>query len=104
MYPQYNTMKSNANNDKVYGLGVDNIREVELVLPDGQVINASRCQNEDLFFAIRGGGGGTWGVIISLKYKVIPKHKIVVSIASFSAIAQTNFDPEVQRRPDQPLR
>ncbi|CAI4211103.1 unnamed protein product [Parascedosporium putredinis] len=44
-----------------YGLGSDHILEVELVTPDGEVVVANECQNEDLFWAVRGGGGSTFG-------------------------------------------
>jgi len=48
------------------GLGVDNILETELVTSDGSLIIANSSQNSDLFWALRGGGGSNWGVIISL--------------------------------------
>lgn len=56
----------------VYGMGADNILEAELVLTNGQVIKANQCQHPDLFWAIRGGGSGTYGVILSLTLKAYP--------------------------------
>ncbi|KAK1249091.1 hypothetical protein MKX07_002607 [Trichoderma sp. CBMAI-0711] len=47
----------------VYGLGVDNAIQMKVVLPNGTFVTANRCQNQDLFFALRGGGGGTFGVV-----------------------------------------
>ncbi|TFA98522.1 putative FAD-linked oxidoreductase [Trichoderma ghanense] len=47
----------------VYGLGVDNAMQIKVVLPNGTFVTANRCQNQDLFFALRGGGGGTFGVV-----------------------------------------
>ncbi|KAL3492087.1 hypothetical protein BJX62DRAFT_236521 [Aspergillus germanicus] len=52
-----------------YGMGADNIIEATVVTLDGKIITANACQNEDLFWAIRGGGGGTFGVITSLTVK-----------------------------------
>ncbi|KAF9886719.1 hypothetical protein FE257_011096 [Aspergillus nanangensis] len=48
------------------GLGVDNVQQIRAVLPNGTYITTSRCQNKDLFFALRGGGGGTFGVIMEM--------------------------------------
>ncbi|CAG8897608.1 unnamed protein product [Penicillium egyptiacum] len=53
----------------VYGMGADNIIEAVIVTPSGEVLNVNDCQNEDLFWAIRGGGGGTFGIIISVTVK-----------------------------------
>ncbi|KAJ5530564.1 hypothetical protein N7527_003957 [Penicillium freii] len=49
----------------VYGMGADNIIEATVVTPNGDLVTANECQNNDLFWAIRGGGGGTFGVILS---------------------------------------
>lgn len=50
-----------------YGLALDNLRSVDLVLADGSVTRASRDENPDLFWAVRG-GGGNFGVAASLEY------------------------------------
>lgn len=54
----------------VYGLGVDRVLEIDIVTPDGQVRTANSCQNSDLFWALRGGGGSTFGVVLKATYKV----------------------------------
>lgn len=46
-----------------YGMGSDNLLEATLVLPSGETVVANPCQNSGIFFAIRGGGGGTYGVV-----------------------------------------
>lgn len=38
--------------------------EFEIVTPNGQHLIANECQNSDLFFALRGGGAGTFGVVL----------------------------------------
>lgn len=48
------------------GLGVDNVYQIHAILPNGTYITASRCQNTELFFALRGGGGGTFGVVMDV--------------------------------------
>jgi hypothetical protein len=47
----------------IYGLGADNVLEMEVVTPQGDIVTANECQNTDLFWALRGGGGSTFGVI-----------------------------------------
>ncbi|KAG9675295.1 FAD-binding domain-containing protein, partial [Aureobasidium melanogenum] len=46
-----------------YGLACDSFRELEVVLPNGTIVTASPTENEDLFFADRGGGGNAYGVV-----------------------------------------
>ena len=38
----------------MYGVGADQVYEVEMVTPMGEIITANECQNEDLFWAVRG--------------------------------------------------
>jgi FAD/FMN-containing dehydrogenase len=51
------------------GLSCDNLISAELVTSDGQVITADQGQNEDLFWALRG-GGGNFGVVTSLEFQL----------------------------------
>lgn len=50
-----------------YGLALDNLRAVELVTADGKVLRASKQEEPDLFWAIRG-GGGNFGIATCLEY------------------------------------
>ncbi|CZT06861.1 related to isoamyl alcohol oxidase [Rhynchosporium graminicola] len=60
-----------------YGLGADQILSARVVLASGKIVTANACQNKDLFFAIRGGGGGTYGVVVSTVVKVHPSTSVV---------------------------
>ncbi|KAK7531271.1 hypothetical protein IWX49DRAFT_512305 [Phyllosticta citricarpa] len=70
------------------GLGVDNMLQIRAVLPDGRYVTANECQNQDIFFALRGGGGGTFGVNVEVTMKVYPKMSF--QVANF---AYTSSDP-----------
>ncbi|KAB2580237.1 FAD linked oxidase [Lasiodiplodia theobromae] len=53
-----------------YGMGADNMLQATVVtLSTGEVLVASECQNADLFWALRGGGGGTYGVVVDVTMK-----------------------------------
>ena len=53
-----------------YGLSVDNVVDAEIVDVNGKLLDR-KAMGEDLFWAIRGGGGGSFGVIISYKIKLV---------------------------------
>jgi hypothetical protein len=54
-----------------YGLALDNLRSVELVTAEGQVLRGSQDEHSDLFWALRG-GGGNFGVAASFEYQLHP--------------------------------
>ncbi|HSE91337.1 MAG TPA: FAD-binding oxidoreductase [Candidatus Binatia bacterium] len=54
-----------------YGLALDNLRSVELVTAEGQLLRTSEDEQADLFWAVRG-GGGNFGVATSFEYQLHP--------------------------------
>ena len=54
-----------------YGLTIDNLLEAEMVLADGSFVTVNKDQHQDLFWAIRG-GGGNFGVVTSFKFQAHP--------------------------------
>jgi len=55
---------------KHYGTAAAGLLEAEVVTADGKVRIANACTNSDLFWALKGGGGGTFGVVSKLTLRV----------------------------------
>ncbi|KAJ3912002.1 FAD-binding domain-containing protein [Lentinula edodes] len=68
-----------------FGLAVDRVLQFEVVTPSGQHVFANSCQFQDLFFALRGGGGGTFGIILGITTLALPQMKIHVVQANIEA-------------------
>jgi FAD binding domain/Berberine and berberine like len=56
---------------RLYGIAADNLSAVDLVLANGQIVRATADEYADLFWAVRG-GGGNFGVAVSLEYHLHP--------------------------------
>jgi hypothetical protein len=57
---------------KAYGLAAGSLLEAEVVTADGQVRIANACTHPDLFWALKGGGGGSFGIVTRLTLRVHP--------------------------------
>jgi hypothetical protein len=59
---------------KKFGTGAAGILEAELITADGTIITANECQNADLYWALKGGGGSTFGIVskITLETHALP--------------------------------
>jgi hypothetical protein len=68
-----------------FGLAADNALEFEVIDGNGNLIVASRHQNNDLFWALRGGGGGTFGVVLSVTVKAYPDTPISFGSLMFAS-------------------
>jgi hypothetical protein len=67
-------------------VGVDNVIQMTIVLADGSHITVNEYKYPDLFWALRGGGGGTWGVLTSVTYRT---HSNTPFQSGFLAVSKT---------------
>ena len=69
-----------------FGLGADQVLEAQVVLASGAVVTASAYENSDVFFAIRGGGPSTYGVVVSTIIKAHPTTSVAAQILAFAPL------------------
>ena len=55
-----------------FGMNCDNVIDMRVMLASGQIVTASESVNSDLWWAMRGGTGGNFGVLLSVRYKLRP--------------------------------
>ena len=65
-----------------YGLAIDNLLEADVVLANGSFVTASKAQNADLFWALRG-GGGNFGVVTSFLFQLHPVSQVFAGPIAF---------------------
>ncbi|KAJ5780426.1 hypothetical protein N7457_005586 [Penicillium paradoxum] len=76
----------------VYGLAADQVLALEVVLANGRFVTVTKESEPDLFWALRGGGGGTFGVVTSLISRVYPQVGVTVSTFNFTTSETVSSD------------
>ena len=59
-----------------FGLGADNVLSYNVVTSEGRILTASATQNTDLYWALSGGGGGTYAVVTSMTVKAYQAQQV----------------------------
>lgn len=72
-----------------YGLAVDHVVDAKIVDAKGNVLDR-KAMGEDLFWAIRGGGGASFGVILAYKLKLVPVPDIVTVFKAQRTLEDVN--------------
>ena len=70
-----------------FGLTADNLLSAKVVDATGAVLTASAVENPDLFWALRGGGGGNFGIVTEFTFQVHPVDRVI----AFRLAWPTNF-------------
>ena len=72
------------------GAACDKLKSARLVTVDGQILTASSSENEDLFWAIRG-GGGNFGIVTELEFDTFEKPELVAGVIAYDASLLKDF-------------
>ncbi|KAF9053268.1 FAD-binding domain-containing protein [Panaeolus papilionaceus] len=68
-----------------HGMGADRILQYKVITTDGVPRTVNACQNSDLFFALRGGGGGTFAIIMEATSMATPAESYRVANINWPA-------------------
>ncbi|HJU19629.1 MAG TPA: FAD-dependent oxidoreductase [Stellaceae bacterium] len=79
---------------KQFGTAAASLLEAEIVTADGKVRIANACTNADLFWALKGGGGGSFGVVTRLTLKT---HDLPLSFGGVRAAVHASSDAAFRR-------
>ena len=76
----------------LYGLSADNVLEWEVITARGERVIASPTRNSDLFWALGGGGGGTFGVVVSMTVRLFDDGPVGRASLFFNAASTNGSD------------
>lgn len=68
---------------RAFGLALDRVTHIQLVTAAGDIVEANANTHADLFWALRGGGGGNFGIVTSFSLHLVPLTEVVVYALSW---------------------
>ncbi|KAJ6449943.1 hypothetical protein C8R45DRAFT_1044163 [Mycena sanguinolenta] len=68
-----------------HGLAADQTLEFEVITTQGELVHASRTTNQDLYWALSGGGGGTYGIVWSVTVKAFQDLPVTIASINFTS-------------------
>ncbi|KAK1754470.1 FAD-binding domain-containing protein [Echria macrotheca] len=74
------------------GMGADQVLSMDVVLPSGRYVTVSEDSYPDLFWALRGGGGSTYGVVTSVTVRAYPKIPVTTMTFGFATSSNVTAD------------
>ncbi len=92
---------------RMFGINSDNVLQVRVMLHDGSIVVANAVENQDLYWAVRGGTGNNFGVLLSVTYQLHPlrevwgfsvKWEIERAAEALSHLQQTYMKTNASRR------
>lgn len=72
-----------------FGLAADQVLEWEVATASGKIVKASRTNNSDLYWALSGGGGGTYAVVLSATVRAYADAKVAGAQLQMAAAGTT---------------
>ena len=75
-----------------YGMNCDNVESMRVMLADGSIVTANGGQNADLWWAVRGGTGGNFGVLLTVTYQLRP----LGNVFGWAIIWPLSNEPEIE--------
>ncbi len=67
-----------------YGLAAERVLAIELVTADGRLVRATRTEEPELFWALRG-GGGSFGAVTAMEFELLPVERVYAGMLLFDA-------------------
>ncbi|KAH7433329.1 hypothetical protein KP509_07G064000 [Ceratopteris richardii] len=75
-----------------YGVAADRVLQAQVIDGNGKLIKRVSTSNPDLFWALRGGGGGAWGIVVAWKLKLVDLPETITTFSLWKTGKQVITD------------